>query len=284
MECPAYTRFALIYDQVMEDVDYEGWASYVEELLRTHGLRVETLVDLCCGTGGSTIPFARRGYRVVGVDRSPHMLEVARKKAAALGLDITFLEQDVTALDLDEVARSGDRPLAPGGFDLAISLFDSLNYILTADGLEEVFRRVARALRPGGAFIFDMNTPQKLATLDGTLKLLEGDGYVLFWRNRFLLPERIWQVTLDGFLRQGERWERFREVHREKAHAESEVCARLEAAGLEVLAMYHAYTLSPVHPGTDRIFYLARRPSRGAPGGPRTGRGPACGQGRAGAR
>jgi len=260
VQYPAYTRFALIYDRVMQGVDYEMWASYVEELLRAHGLEARTVVDLCCGTGGSTLPFARRGYRVIGVDRSPHMLEVARKKAAALGLDIPFLEQDATALDLDQVARGGEVPVAPEGFDLIISLFDSLNYVLSPDDLEEVFRRVARALRPGGAFIFDMNSPEKLAAMNNTVSLLEGDGYVLFWRNRFLLPERIWQVTLDGFLRQGEGWERFREVHEEKAHSLSEVQERLCATGLQVLGLYHAYTLSPVRPGTDRVFYVVRRP------------------------
>jgi len=260
VEYPPYTRFASIYDQVMQGVGYEMWATYVEELLRVHGLQVTTVVDLCCGTGGSSIPFARRGYRVVGVDRSPHMLEVARLKAADLKLDIPFLEQDVTSLDLDQVARTGNPPLAPEGFDLVLSLFDSLNYVLTPDDLEEVFRRVVRALRPGGGFIFDMNSEEKLASMNNTVTLLEGEEYVLFWRNRFLLPERVWQVTLDGFLRQGEGWERFREVHLEKAHPTAQVRERLQAAGLEVLGLYHAYTLSPVRPGTDRIFYVARRP------------------------
>jgi SAM-dependent methyltransferase len=263
VQYPPYTRFAEIYDQVMQGVDYEMWASYVEELLRAHDLRAVTVVDLCCGTGGSTIPFARRGYRVVGVDRSPHMLEVARRKAAALGLDIPFVEQDVTCLKLDGVAERGDLPLAPEGFDLVLSLFDSLNYILTLDELEMVFGGVARALRPGGAFIFDLNTPEKLATMDNSVSLLEGEGYVLFWRNRFLPGEQIWQVTLDGFLRRGEGWERFREVHREKAHPLGGVRERLAAAGLQVLGLYHAYTLSPVRPGSDRVFFLARRPPRG---------------------
>lgn len=263
MEYPAYTRFASIYDLVMRDVEYEMWASYVEDLLRFHGLEARTVVDLCCGTGNSSLPFARRGYRVVGVDRSGHMLAVAREKAAARGLDIPFLEQDATALDLGDVARTGDPPLAPQGFDLVVSLFDSLNYILTPRDLGEVFRRVAGVLRPGGAFIFDLNTPEKLATMDNTVSLLEGEGYVLFWRNRFIVPERIWQITLDGFLRRGEGWERFREVHREKAHTTSEVCEQLEGAGLQVLGLYHAYTLSPVRPGTDRIFYVTRRPAEG---------------------
>ncbi|MDI6892996.1 MAG: methyltransferase domain-containing protein [Bacillota bacterium] len=262
MEHPPYSRFATIYDQVMQGVDYEMWARYVEELLRVHDLRAVTLVDLCCGTGSSTIPFARRGYRVVGVDRSRPMLEVARKKAAGLGLDIPFVEQDASSMDLDEVARGGDPPLAPGGFDLVVSLFDSLNYVPSLDDLEAVFGRVARALRPGGAFIFDLNSPEKLATMDNSVSLLEGDGYVLFWRNRFLPAESVWQVTLDGFLRQGGGWERFREVHREKAHPLAEVRERLLAAGLQVLGLYHAYTLSPARPGADRVFFLARRPSR----------------------
>lgn len=263
---PAYSSFASIYDRVMEGVDYETWASYVEALLRQHGFQAVTVVDLCCGTGSSSLPFARRGYRVTGIDRSEAMIDLAREKAARAGLPVTFVWKDVTALlPLAE-------PLPPAGsVDLVVSLFDSLNYVLELADLEKVFRGVRELLRPGGAFIFDLNSEEKLASMKNEITLLEGEGWVLFWRNQFLEKERIWQIILDGFLRRGEGWERFREIHREKAHPTGLVRERLVAGGLEVLATYHAYTLSPVREGTDRIFYVARRPPVDGVGRPEGG-------------
>lgn len=260
MRYPPYSRFAEIYDQVMREVDYEMWAAYVEELLRRHDISVTTVLDLCCGTGSSTLPFARRGYAVTGVDRSSEMLEVARAKARALGLAIPFVCQDARELDLE--AAAGPGVPAPGSVDAVVSLFDSLNYLLDPEELETVFRRVARILRPGGAFLFDLNSEEKLASLPAKITFLEGEGYVLFWRDHFLPEERIWEITLDCLYRRGEGWERWQEKHREKAHPTAVVRARLEAAGLKVLGVYHAYTFSPVRPGADRIFFVACRPPR----------------------
>lgn len=250
---PAYDRFAEIYDQVMTGVDYEGWAEYIEELLRFHRFAPRKIVDLACGTGNTTFPLARRGYQMAGVDAAPAMLARAREKAARAGLDIPFYQQDLRELDL------------PEKYDLAICLYDSLNYILEGGELTRVFRRVREAVRPGGLFIFDMNSHYRLSHLEGLSHLEAGtslfkeEDFVLFWSNEYLTGPGIWQITLTGFLRRGDCWERFDEVHQERAYLTDEIIQRLQEAGWRLEGAYTAYTLFPVQETTARIYFVAKR-------------------------
>ena len=75
----AYTAFAAGYDRMMGDVDYDGWAKYLDGFLREAGAR--TLLECACGTGSLTVRLGRMGYAVTGADLSEDMLMVARTKA-----------------------------------------------------------------------------------------------------------------------------------------------------------------------------------------------------------
>ena len=95
----SYTDFAYIYDSLMhKDIDYEKWADYIENLFIMYDVNPDLVCDLACGTGNITIPLAKRGYDMTGVDISEDMLNIAREKAD--GLDILFLHQSMTDLDL----------------------------------------------------------------------------------------------------------------------------------------------------------------------------------------
>ena len=94
----AYSDFAYIYDSLMHrDINYEKWADYIENLFDMYGVNPNLVCDLACGTGNITIPLARRGYDMTGVDISEDMLNIARNKAE--GLNILFLNQSMTKPD-----------------------------------------------------------------------------------------------------------------------------------------------------------------------------------------
>lgn len=245
---PAYHKFAEVYDEVMSGVDYEGWANYVEQLLRRHHCQPQKVLDLACGTGNTSLPMAKRGYQVSGVDGSASMLAVAREKVKEAGLDIPFYQQDLRELHLAEK------------HDLALCLYDSLNYILEGEDLELVFRRVKEAVPEGGLFIFDMNSYYRLSHLNSGASLIEREGLVLFWNNEYIPDPGIWQITLTGFLKRGGLWERFDEVHQERAYLTEEIIQRLRGAGWQLEAAYTAYTVFPVQETTARIYFVARKP------------------------
>ena len=247
---PVYEGMAKIYDTLMQGVNYDHWADYIEEILSQFDTSPKTVVDLACGTGNTTFPFAARGYQVTGVDLSDSMLERARVKAAKQGYsDIQFLQQDMRELNL------------PTAVDLVTCLYDSINYLPSTAALAQTARQVFSALTPGGLFIFDANSAYKLSSIPDTTAFFEHEDMCLVWENRYDAETRVWEARFTGFLQQDDGlWERFKEVHRETAFTSEEYSDSLTKAGFEILAEYTAFSFSPPATDTSRIYYVARRP------------------------
>ena len=75
-----YSVLSQIYDQLMVNVDYEMWASYIEYLILEQGERPLNILELGCGSGNVTEKLLEKGYEVVGIDYSEEMLEIAEEK------------------------------------------------------------------------------------------------------------------------------------------------------------------------------------------------------------
>jgi SAM-dependent methyltransferase len=105
------------------------------------------LLDLGCGTGRLLLPFARRGYCVLGVDLSAEMLRVAAEKAAAAGLNVHLVRANLVELD----------GLSDGSFDYAACLFSTLGMVAGAAARRRVVRHAYRLLRPGGRFVLHVH-------------------------------------------------------------------------------------------------------------------------------
>jgi len=238
----------------MRDVGYEMWADYVEEICARHGLDPRTVLDVACGTGNSTLPFARRGYRTVGVDSSSAMLAIARAKAAAAGLQVEFAQQDMRRLEPEALKTASS-------FDLVICLYDSLNYLTDPRELDEALVGFRKAVRPGGLFVFDVNAARRLSLMTETSLFLEGPGWTFIERNDYDPATFMWRIEVTGFLRtRGNLYRRFREVHRERSYSEKEVRAALRRAGFETRAAYSAFGFEPAGPDSARIYFVAERP------------------------
>jgi len=238
----------------MRDVAYDMWADYVEEICERHGLEPRTVLDVACGTGSSTIPFASRGYRTAGVDASQAMLDIAGAKAEATGLDIEFDLQDMRELTPERL-RAGPR------FDLVICLYDSINYLTDPAHVDQALAGFYRALEPGGLAVFDVNSAKRLSQLTETCIFLEGPGWAFIEQNDYDSSTSIWQITVTGFVEdRGGLYRRFREVHRERAYGEAEMREALGRAGFRVEAAYNAFSLEPAGPDAARIYFVAQRP------------------------
>jgi ubiquinone/menaquinone biosynthesis C-methylase UbiE len=95
----------------------------------------DTVLDVACGTGNATLPAARRGATVTGLDLTPRLLEEAQAHAEAEGLSITWVEGDAEAL-----------PFEDDSFDVVISTFGCM----FAPRHDVAAHEIARVLRPGG--------------------------------------------------------------------------------------------------------------------------------------
>ena len=243
----AYDALAASYDTLTEDVQYEKRADFIEKLFRRSRIPVHTVLDLACGTGSVTALLAQRGLPVVGVDLSEDMLTQAQQKTQALTPRPLFLHQDLARLYL------------PRGVDLAVCALDSLDYIIAPDDCAAAIRRVYKALNPGGIFIFDVNTPEKLQAMDGQVFLDEDENVYCVWRGEFDRKSNICSYGMDLFQRQGNMWRRSFEEHREYAYTRPQLTRLLKAAGFTGIHVYGDRTFAAPGEGEQRMFFSARK-------------------------
>ena len=167
----AYSAFAAGYDRMMGDVNYDGWAGYIDGFLREAGAK--SALECACGTGSLTVRLGRMGYAMTGSDLSEDMLMVARQKALDAGLRfLPFVRQDMRHIALH-------KPV-----DAVISACDGVNYLL--DGAEDFFRAAHGALRPGGLLLFDVSSAYKLSTvLANNIFAATGEDWAYIWENTY---------------------------------------------------------------------------------------------------
>ena len=96
-----YSDFAFVYDELMNEVDYNGWVKYIEDIIDSEGVKVKNILELACGTGNLTIPLTKKNYDIAGIDISDEMLSVAREKAEKEGVELVLLQQDISELDFE---------------------------------------------------------------------------------------------------------------------------------------------------------------------------------------
>ena len=246
----SYDFLAGCYDRLTYDVDYAAWADYIEAHFRKKGIPGKTVLDLACGTGSLTFELARRGYEMIGVDLSPEMLSEAMEKDMG-GVDIPpmFLCQSMDKLDLY------------GTIDACVCCLDSVNYVTDRRKLQKAFQRVHLFLMPGGLFLFDVNTVEKLSALDGQVFLDETEDTYCVWRAEYNRRSSLCTYFMDIFRLDEESglWERGEELHEERAYTVEELTQFLQQAGFKDIKVYGERKMTAPRPGEQRIFFVARK-------------------------
>ncbi len=243
----AYQALAVSYDRLTNDVDYEATVAFYRQILEREGLCPATAVDLACGTGSVAWILCRDGLDVVGVDMSAQMLSVAAQKYPEATHRPQFVCQQLQQLTLGR------------GVDLAVCALDSLDYITDPEDCRQALRRVYRVLNPGGCFIFDVNTPQKLRAMDGQVFLDEDEDVYCVWRGSFDGETNICSYGMDLFQRQGDLWLRSFEEHQEYAYSAEQLTGYLKEAGFTHIAVYADRSFQKPHKNEQRIYIKARK-------------------------
>ena len=243
----AYQTLAKSYDRLTNDVDYEATVIFYMQILDREGLKPRTVVDLACGTGSVTEILARKGYAVTGVDMSEEMLTQAMGKVMDMEQPPRFVCQRLQELYL------------PRAVDMAVCALDSLDYVTDPADCAEAIRRVYKALNPGGIFIFDVNTPEKLKAMDGQVFLDEDDDVYCVWRGEFDEATNICSYGIDLFQRDGEVWHRSFEEHREYAYSAEQLVGYLKDAGFTHIEVYADRAFEAPRPAEQRIYIKARK-------------------------
>lgn len=245
----AYGDFAALYDLLMDDVDYDGWAEYYLALLKRAGVQPIRLCDCACGTGAMAVRFAARGMQVIGADLSGEMLEQAQARARQRGVRAMFIQQDMCALKL------------PRPVDALVCACDGANYLLDDERLNAFFQHAHAAVRPGGALAFDISSAHKLKDVlgDGFFGE-ERDDVAYLWSNRYDASAETVTMDITFFTKQPNGlYRRFNEVHVQKAHDPAHIVRLLEQAGYGDIEVFGDRTFDAPKDDEMRIHFLARR-------------------------
>lgn len=245
-----YTSFASVYDTFMDNIPYRDWCSYVSELLWDNGVPGGTIVELGCGTGTAAMHMVHLGYRVLGIDNSRDMLQVARsKRTNEYTRRIRYSLQDMRSFSLRRPVRA------------MYSICDSMNYLTRRDDLIQTLRCVRENLLPDGIFLFDMKTCYFYETVLGDSTI--ADNYPdssFIWENQYDKRNHLNYYRLSIFIKiRKNLYRRFLEVHEQKGYSISEVSDAIAASGLKLLHVYDALTMEPPRKDSERIYFVVKK-------------------------
>lgn len=156
------------------------------------------ILELCCGTGRLTLPIARDGYKICGVDISSSMLKQAKEKASEIGLEVDFIEADIKTLNLSEK------------YDLIFIPFNSIQHLYKNEDLFQALNTVKKHLKENGLFLLDCYSPNIQYIVEGEKERKKIAEYVTKDGRKVLIRQKMryesktqincieWEYYIDG--------------------------------------------------------------------------------------
>lgn len=247
----SYQHFAYLYDELMKDVDYYQWITFVKAKLPKESISKSNLriLDLACGTGELSLRLADEGFEVTGVDLSEEMLSVAQEKALAKGKQITFYQQNMIEL-------SGHHE-----FDVILCFCDSLNYLSSIDEVKQTFQSIYEQLKDGGLLLFDVHSTYKMNNIFLDQTFVSNDDEISFiWHCYQGEFENSIEHDLSFFVKKenGDDYARYDEVHFQRTFDIPIYRKWLEEVGFTVIEITSDFQ-STISSEPERIFFTAKK-------------------------
>ncbi|NMA86422.1 MAG: class I SAM-dependent methyltransferase [Tissierellia bacterium] len=241
-----YNEFAYIYDELMQDVDYEDWYLYIENLFRKFNKKPHNILEMACGTGNLSYYLAKSGYNLTCFDLSNDMLSMAYNKLGNFK-NVKILNQNMIDFNINKE------------FDAIISICDSINYILDEKDLLQTFNNVRRHLSKDGIFIFDINSHYKLKYIIGNNTFIEeGEDVYYIWQNFFQDKENIAEFYITFFTKDVDgKYIRFEEEHMERAYYIEEILQLLKTSNFNEIHLYGDLSFEKPQEKSERITIIA---------------------------
>ena len=242
-----YQGLAPIYYYVMRHVDYDEWAAFLQSVFQRHAPQTQRVIDLACGTGNVSNELAYLGFEMTGADLSASMVRVASEKSALNGSHSEFVQRDLRDL-------AGLGPL-----EAAVCMYDSFNYLLELEDIDEALTQVCSILEPGGLFVFDVCTERNSLRYFSEVRDRErGPGFSYERHSYYKAAERL-QHNHFAIRFEGDD-ELYEETHVQRIYRLSDIEARIDASAFELLEVLSEFTFNPGSEESDRIHYVLRAP------------------------
>ena len=190
-----------------------------------------------------TKELAQKGYEMIGADMSSDMLQKAQDKNPG----VLFLNQPMEEFELY------------GTVGTIVCSLDSINYLTDNESLYETLRLCNNYLEPDGLFIFDLNTEYKFQNvLSDNIFTFDSEDIFYTWVNDYSEEEKLCDFYLTFFVKEGEYYTRFDEVHTERVYGDAEITKALEVNGFSVIERLDNFTDNPASETSERVMYICK--------------------------
>lgn len=241
----SYNYFARFYDDLTQNVEYEKRVEYLKSFLKQNNNK--TVLDLACGTGSMSLPLLCDGYRVIGLDFSEDMLEIASNKFSRVSDNFSLIKADMRSFELSETVGA------------CICTLDSINHLNDINDVKKCFKCVYNSLDNNSVFIFDVNTKYKHnKILSGNTFVFDEDEYYVVWDNEDEGNDEV-RILLDMFVYNGSSYDRYSEEFFEKAYSVDELYDSLKNVGFKNICVYDELTKSKPVDNSERIYFICEK-------------------------
>lgn len=249
----AYNFFARIYDDYMAHVDYSLWVGAIYKWQKRYGgSKASRILEIACGTANISGLMVFDGYQVDACDASWQMLCEAEAKLFKPRL---FL-------------RSMTEPLPELDYDLILCLFDSINYLQQKSEIRTLLQYVAKALRPGGIFIFDISTLyNSLENFADNINFSRDASGYLVHHAEYEEFSKLQKSNLYHFRKTGQGFELETERHVQRVYRSYEIVELIDKSPLKLVAIHTTESPnnliqkrhSPLDEKYSRLFFVLKR-------------------------
>lgn len=258
-----YKGFAHIYDEIMIDNEYEEWFSFLYGFSSLNKDEPETMLDLACGTGSLSIIADKKNIFVTAIDNSEMMLSKAREKSDSNGCEIEFMLQDMREMHL------------PYGYEIAVCLFDSINYITQEEELLGILEKVYSALVPGSIFYVEFAGIEKAFEFASRVLTEETDNYYSIWKSEFCPEKKYLNVNTTFFIKdnsyttdkilnadiktrqskQNELYQKYQEDHLKRIYSMQEIEKIIAESSFEDFVCFSDYAFKKADKKSEQYIY-----------------------------
>lgn len=242
-----YQSLALIYDDLMHDIDYEYWSDFIDALIQKHHPDAVSVLELACGTGSLALSLDELAcYDITATDQSREMIGVAQRKGDEIASKVKFRQLNFTDITVTN------------SFDIVLMLFDSINYMLHEEDIVHVINQVHKILNCDGYFIFDFTTPSNSEKSEKLLneKNVSSNGYRFERKSRYDKSEGfhyneffIEQINADNL----KSAKKYHEIHKQRVYTLDQMIRIIKESNMNIVAMYDALELFEANNKSDRI-------------------------------
>lgn len=241
----AYETFAFVYDEVMDDSLYQQWLDFS---LRHLPKATNQVLELACGTGALAVEFAKKGFDVTGLDLSEEMLTLASDRAIQEDVSINWVAGDM--LDLTDI----------GKYQAVTCFSDSLCYMQNATQVQQVFKGVYQLLEESGTFIFDVHSIYQIDEVFPDYSFHDQtEDFAFLWDSYSGDSSHSIEHFLTFFVKkEGEMFERFDELHKERTYSLEMYQKMLTEVGFKV-EVFADFTDDEPMETSKRWFFVCQK-------------------------